>query len=734
MKINRIAFFCTLFLILLLNSVKAQRSLYLNVSQSIEKRVEQALSLMTLEEKVAMCHAQSKFSSKGVPRLGISEVWTDDGPHGIREEVYWDKWSGAGWTNDSCTAYPALTCLSATFNPQMALNYGNAIGEEARYRNKTVLLGPGVNIYRTPLNGRNFEYMGEDPYLSSRIVVPYVQGVQQNGVAACVKHFALNNQEVNRMSMNVQLSDRALYEIYLPAFKAAVQEGNAWAIMGSYNQFRGEHCCHSDLLLNKILKTDWKFDGVVISDWGGVHNTDQAVNNGLDLEMGTSTNGLTTDSTTPYSEYYLATPFLDGLKSGKYSKTVLDDKVRRILRLIFRTTMSADRPFGKFVCPEHSETALKIAEEGIVLLKNEKQLLPVPVGKYQKIAVIGENAIKSLVIGGGSSSLKVAYEILPLTGLINKYGKDHIVYSKGYDSGQTDYTKENLTKLNADSLLNAAVQAAQSADIVFFVGGLNKNYLQDSEGVDRKTLELPFGQDKLITALQKVNKNIVVILNSGNAVSMPWINKIPVVLQAWYLGSEAGNAIANVLSGAVNPSGKLPFSFPVKLEDNAAISFGEMSYPGIDNNQIYKEDILVGYRWFDTKKITPLFAFGYGLSYTSFEYGKIVTDKKSYAADEIIKVSFTIKNTGKVDGAEAAQVYVSQPKASVMRPEKELKAFKKIFLKAGETQTVEMEIKVKDMAFYNEKLKNWTVEPGEFILRSAASSNIIKSSVSIQVR
>lgn len=734
MKINRIAFFCTLFLILLLNSVKAQRSLYLNVNQPIEKRVEQALSLMTLEEKVAMCHAQSKFSSKGVPRLGISEVWTDDGPHGIREEVYWDKWSGAGWTNDSCTAYPALTCLSATFNPQMALNYGNAIGEEARYRNKTVLLGPGVNIYRTPLNGRNFEYMGEDPYLSSRIVVPYVQGVQQNGVAACVKHFALNNQEVNRMSMNVQSSDRALYEIYLPAFKAAVQEGNAWAIMGSYNQFRGEHCCHSDLLLNKILKTDWKFDGVVISDWGGVHNTDQAVNNGLDLEMGTSTNGLTTDSTTPYSEYYLATPFLDGLKSGKYSKTVLDDKVRRILRLIFRTTMSADRPFGKFVCPEHSETALKIAEEGIVLLKNEKQLLPVPVGKYQKIAVIGENAIKSLVIGGGSSSLKVAYEILPLTGLINKYGKDHIVYSKGYDSGKTDYAKEDLTKLNADSLLNAAVQAAKSADIVFFVGGLNKNYLQDSEGVDRKTLELPFGQDKLITALQKVNKNIVVILNSGNAVSMPWINKIPVVLQAWYLGSEAGNAIANVLSGAVNPSGKLPFSFPVKLEDNAAISFGEMSYPGIDNNQIYKEDILVGYRWFDTKKITPLFAFGYGLSYTSFEYGKMVTDKKSYAADETIKVSFTIKNTGKVDGAEAAQVYVSQPKASVMRPEKELKAFKKIFLKAGEIQTVEMEIKVKDMAFYNEKLKNWTVEPGEFILRNAASSNIIKSSVSIQVK
>ncbi|MDD4589625.1 MAG: glycoside hydrolase family 3 C-terminal domain-containing protein, partial [Parabacteroides sp.] len=725
-RIFSTSIFC-LFLILTL--AKAQKPIYLEVNQPIEKRVEQALSLMTLEEKVEMCHAQSKFSSRGVPRLGIPEVWTDDGPHGIREEVYWDKWIGAGWTNDSCTAFPALTCLAASFNPQMAMNYGKAIGEEARYRNKTVLLGPGVNIYRTPLNGRNFEYMGEDPYLSSRMVVPYVQGVQQNSVAVCVKHFALNNQEIERMSINVLLSDRALYEIYLPAFKAAVQEGKAWSIMGSYNRFRGENNCHNDLLLNQILKNDWKFDGVVISDWGGVHNTDQAVNNGLDLEMGTSTNELTTDGTTPYSQYYLATPFLQGLKSGKYSETVLNDKVRRILRLIFRTTMSADRPFGKFVSPEHSETARKIAEEGIVLLKNDKQFFPVPVGKYKKIAVIGENATKSLVIGGGSSSLKVAYEVSPLDGLIKKYGKDQIIYSKGYESEQRTGDKEKVI-LKKDSLINAALETAKSADIVLFIGGLNKDYLQDSEGGDRESMTLPYEQDNLINSILKVNKNVAVILCSGNAVEMPWIKDVPAIMQSWYLGSEGGNAIANIVSGDVNPSGKLPFSFPKKLEDNAAISFGQISYPGDGVNEEYKEDILVGYRWFDTKKIEPLFPFGFGLSYTTFEYGKITTDKKVYGQNDVIKLSFTLKNTGKTNGSEITQVYVSQPKALVPRPVKELKAFKKVFLKAGETQTVELEINVKDIAYYSEKAKAWVVETGEFIFSNAASSAEIKSKVS----
>lgn len=730
-KLIPILIFFTLFFT---KNSAAQKPIYLDVNQPIEKRIQHAMSLMTLEEKVAMLHAQSKFSSKGDPRLGIPEVWTDDGPHGIREEVFWDKWSGAGWTNDSCTAFPALTCLAASFNPEISLLYGKTIGEEARYRNKGVLLGPGVNIYRTPLNGRNFEYMGEDPYLASRMVVPYIHGVQQNGVAACVKHFALNNQEVGRRSIDVQVSDRALYEIYLPAFKAAVQEGKAWSIMGAYNQFRGQHCCHNDLLLNKILKQDWKFDGVVISDWGGVHNTDQSVYNGLDLEMGTSTNGLTTDGTSPYSEYYLANPYLKGLKSGKYDEKILNDKVSRILRLIFRTTMSADRPFGKFVSPEHSEAARKIAEQGIVLLKNEKQTLPVPVGKYKKIAVIGENATKSLVIGGGSSSLKVAYEVSPLNGFIAKYGNETIIHSIGYASETSSNGKEIPSKLNADSLLAAAVETAKTAEIVFFVGGLNKNHFQDCEGGDRKSMALPFGQDKVINALQAVNKNLVVVLHSGNAVEMPWLAQVPALVQGWYLGSEAGNALVNIVSGEVNPSGKLPFSFPKKLEDNAAQSFGTISYPGDGKKQEYLEDILVGYRWFDTKKIAPLFAFGHGLSYTTFEYGKITTDKKEYSQTDVIIATFTLKNSGQRDGCETVQLYVSQPKASLQRPEKELKAFKKVSIKAGETKTVELEIKVSDLAFYNDITKKWTVEAGTFVLSNAASAVDLKSKTKIEIK
>lgn len=730
-KILSIGLICLLFIPI---QAKAQNPIYLENNQPIEKRVESALSLMTLDEKVEMCHAQSKFSSKGVPRLGIPEVWTDDGPHGIREEALWDEWSGAKWTNDSCTAFPVLTCLAASFNQEMSLLYGKTVSEEARYRNKTVLLGPGVNIYRTPLNGRNFEYLGEDPYLSSRMVVPYIKGVQQNGVAACVKHFALNNQETNRGIINVEVSDRALHEIYLPAFKAAVQEGKAWTIMGSYNQFRGVHCCQNDLLLNKILKSDWKFDGVVLSDWNGTHDTDQAVNNGLDLEMGTSASALVPDGNLKYSEFYLANPYLEGLKFGKYTEAVLNDKVRRILRLIFRTTMSPNRPYGKFVSPEHSEAARKIAEQGIVLLKNDKYTLPITVGKLKKIAVIGENATRSLVIGGGSSALKAAYEVSPLDGLIKKYGKETIVYSKGYDSGPALFGTEVKSIANSDSLVNLAIETAKDADIVIYIGGLNKNNFQDCEGDDRKSMGLPYEQDKLINELLTVNKNVVVVLCSGNAVEMPWVKDVPAIVQSWYLGSEAGNALANILSGDVNPSGKLPFSFPKKLEDNAAQSFGQISYPGIENTEEYKEDILVGYRWFDTKKIAPQFAFGHGLSYTTFEYGKATSNKNIYTKNEILKLFVPLKNIGKVDGAEVVQIYISDLKCSVLRPLKELKAFSKVVLRPGETKLVELNLPIKDWAFYNDKTQKWDLEPGKFNVLVGSSSDDIRQKVSIEVK
>jgi beta-glucosidase len=713
-----------------ITTVSAQQKLpiYLDATKPIEQRVENALSLMTTQEKVALCHAQSKFSSKGVARLGIPEVWMDDGPLGIREEVYWDQWNGAHWTNDSCTGFPALTCLAATFNPKMAYQFGKAIGEEARYRNKTMLLGPGVNIYRTPLNGRNFEYMGEDPFLSSQIVVPYVEGVQSNGVAACVKHFALNDQETWRGSVDVQVSDRALHEIYLPAFKAAVTQGKVWAVMGSYNQFRGQHCCENDLLLNKILKGNWKFDGVVVSDWGGVHNTDEAVNNGLDIEMGTYTNGLTTNGNFPYSDYYLADPYLKGLQDGKYSESVLNDKARRILRLIFRTTMNIHRPWGSFGTAAHAEVDRKIADQGIVLLKNEDHVLPIEAQQVKTIAVIGENATRRMTIGGGSSSLKVNQEIVPLEGLKARFGKEFtLVHSIGYSSG-----KENSAE--ADSLRNAAIAVAKNADVVLFIGGLNKDPHQDCEGVDRLSYGLPYGQDQLIDSLSKVNKHVVVVLISGNAVAMPWVNNVQAIVQAWYLGSQAGNAIADVLSGDVNPSGKLPFSFPVKLSDCGAHSFGAIAYPGVDRKEVYKEDILVGYRWYDTKHIRPLFPFGFGLSYTSFDYSKPVANRKVYSVNDTIRVTFRLTNSGKMAGAETTQLYVSKPKSAVERPEKELKAFQKVFLQPSKAENVTLLVPVKSLAYYNETKSGWTVEPGTYNLLLASSSQDIKGEASVEVK
>ncbi|MGE5944357.1 MAG: glycoside hydrolase family 3 C-terminal domain-containing protein [Flavobacteriales bacterium] len=729
MKKRKINVLVLIYITLLSVNGWSQELVYLDTSKPIEDRVKDALSRMTIEEKVALCHAQSKFSSKGVARLGIPEVWSADGSHGVSDEKLWDEWSGAQWTNDSCTAFPALTCLAATFNPDISLLYGKSIGEEARYRNKTMLLGPGVNMYRTPLNGRNFEYMGEDPFLASRMVVPYIQGVQANGVAACVKHFALNNQEISRGEINVNVSDRALHEIYLPAFKAAVQEGNVWSIMGAYNKVWGVYCCHNDILLNKILKNDWKFDGVVVSDWGGVHNTDEAVNGGLDIEMGTYTNGLTTQGHFPFSSYYLANPFLEGIKSGQYEISKLDDKASRILRMIFRTTMSANRPFGRFVSPEHSLAARQIAQEGIVLLKNDKQFLPIPQGKYKKIAVIGENATRSLIVGGGSTSLKAAYEISPLEGLKNKYGENHIVHSMGYASGRPLYGAEEPSKLNLDSLQNAAVDVARHADVVLFVGGLNKNYFQDCESGDRKSLSLPFGQDQLIEAILKVNKNVGVILLSGNAVLMPWLDKTPAVMQGWYLGSEAGNALADIISGDVNPSGKLPISFPKKLENVGAHAFDKLSYPGDGVNVYYKEDILVGYRWYDTKNIPVLFPFGYGLSYTTFQYGKPTISSKSITVADALVVTIPVKNTGKVAGKEIVQLYVQDEKSSLPRPFKELKGFEKISLEPGEEKTVRFTLTNEDLSFYDDKKNEWIAEPGNFKIMIGASATDIKSTV-----
>ena len=725
--------------------VFAQTPVYLDDSKPIEERVEDALSRMTVEEKVSMTHAQSKFSSPGVARLGIPEFWMTDGPHGIRPEVLWDEWDQAGWTNDSCVAFPALTCLAATWDPTVSMLYGKSIGEEARYRNKTVLLGPGVNIYRTPLNGRNFEYMGEDPYLAGRMVVPYIQGVQKNGVAACVKHYALNNQEVNRHTTNVIVDDRTLYEIYLPAFKAAVQEGNTWAIMGSYNLYKDQHVCHNQYLLNDILKGEWGFDGVVVSDWGGVHDTDQAITNGLDMEFGSWTNGLSNGTSNAYDNYYLAQPYLERIKSGKVGTKELDDKVRRILRLAFRTTMDRNRPYGTMRSPEHYEAARKIGEAGIVLLQNNNDLLPIDLDNTKKIAVIGENAVKMMTVGGGSSSLKVQREISPLDGIRNRVGnKAEVVYARGYvgdASGEYNgvVSGQNLKDdRTPEELIAEAVRVAGEADYVIFIGGLNKSAHQDCEDSDRAGLGLPYDQDKVITELVKANKNLIVINISGNAVAMPWVKEVPAILQAWFLGSEAGTAIAAVLTGDVNPSGKLPFTFPAKLEDVPAHQLGE--YPGTEKvgnivNEKYNEGIFVGYRWTDKqKKVKPLFPFGYGLSYTTFEYGKPVADKKTMSADDTITFTVSVKNTGTREGQEVVQLYISDKKSSLPRPVKELKGFYKVKLAPGEEKNISFTITKDALSFFDDTKHEWVAEPGKFEAVIAASAADIKGVVPFELK
>lgn len=726
----------------------AQTPVYLDTNKPIEERVKDALSRMTLEEKVKMTHAQSKFSSPGVPRLGIPEVWATDGPHGIRPEVLWDEWDQAGWTNDSCIAYPALTCLSATWNPEISHLYGKSIGEEARYRKKDILLGPGVNIYRTPLNGRNFEYMGEDPYLSATMVVPYIKGVQENGVAACVKHYALNNQEFNRHTTNVHLSDRALYEIYLPAFKAAVQEGGTWAIMGSYNLYQGEHGCHNKRLLKDILRDEWGFDGVVVSDWGGVHNTEQAIRNGLDMEFGSWTNGLSAGTSNAYDNYYLAFPYLKLIKEGKVGTKELDEKVSNILRLIFRTSMDPDKPFGSLCSPEHGQAGRRIGEEGIVLLQNKENVLPIDLNKVKKIAVIGENAIKMMTVGGGSSSLKVKYEISPLDGLKNRVGSQvEVVYARGYVGDPTgEYngvkTGQDLKDdRSEDELLAEALEAAKEADYVIFFGGLNKSNHQDCEDSDRAALGLPYAQDRVISELAKVNKNLVVVNISGNAVAMPWVNEVPAIVQGWFLGSEAGSALASVLVGDVNPSGKLPFTFPVKLEDVGAHKLGE--YPGnkedLDTkrdtvNATYHEDIFVGYRWADKEKIKPLFPFGHGLSYTTFAYGKPSADKKTMTADDTISFTVNVKNTGTCEGQEVVQLYISDKKSSLPRPIKELKGFKKVRLAPGEEKAVTLTIDRKALSFFDDTRHEWVAEPGKFEAIIGSSSKDIRGIVPFELR
>lgn len=723
-----------------------QTPVYLDDTKPIEQRIDDALARMTLQEKIRVIHAQSKFSSAGIPRLGFPDFWTDDGPHGVRPDVLWDEWRQAGQSNDSCVAFPALTCLAATWNPSLSMLYGKSLGEEALYRGKDMILGPGVNINRTPLAGRNFEYMGEDPYLTSTMVVPYVLGLQSMGVSACVKHYCLNNDEEYRHQVNVVVSDRALHEIYLPAFKAAVEQGKAWAIMGAYNLYKNQHNCHNQYTLKRILKGDWAFDGVVVSDWGGCHDTDQAVKNGLDMEFGTWTNGMSTNRSNAYDLYYLATPYIQGIKSGIYTTRELDDKVRRVLRLFYRTTMNRQRPHG-FLCSEsHYDAARLIANEGIVLLQNRNNVLPIDRNKAKRILIVGENAIKMMTVGGGSSSLKVQHEILPIDGLRAKFGNTaEIEYARGYVgdvTGEFDGVKtgQDLNdKRSAKTLIAEAVEKAKNADYVIMIGGLNKAGYQDCEGHDRKQYGLPYEQDRLIEALAKVTDRLIYVNVSGNAVAMPWKEKVEAIVQSWFIGSEAGNAIADVLAGDANPSGKLPFTWYASLNDCGAHAL--KTYPGTWRNtndkaagsdkvidEEYKEGIYVGYRWTDKHNIRPTFAFGHGLSYTTFSISNLRLSSKEMTRNGKLTFTVTVKNTGTRRGAETVQLYIKDIKPIIDRPVKELKGFKKVWLDAGEQQDVDITIDNSALAYYDEATSAWKSDNGEFeaLIGNASDNTTLK--------
>ena len=718
--------------------------IYLDQTKSEEQRIDDAISRMTLAEKIRIIHAQSKFSSAGVPRLGFPDFWTDDGPHGVRPDVLWDEWEQAGQTNDSCVAFPALTCLAASWNPQMSRIYGEALGEEALYRGKDMILGPGVNINRTPLNGRNFEYMGEDPFLASVMVVPYIQGLQSKGVAACVKHYCLNNDEEYRHQVNVIVSDRALHEIYLPAFKAAVEKGKTWGIMGSYNLYKNEHNCHNQWTLNKILKGDWKYDGVVVSDWGGAHDLEQSVKNGLDIEFGTWTDGLTMGATNAYDNYYLSLPYMRAIQEGKFTQKELNDKVRRVLRLFYRTTMNPNRPHG-FLCSEsHYAAAKQIAEEGIVLLQNKNNVLPINTQKAKRVLVVGENAIKMMTVGGGSSSLKVQREISPLEGLKARLAKDGIDvdYARGYVGDVTgNYngvtTGQNLNDNRSEAeLIAEAIEKAKTADYVIMFGGLNKSDFQDCEGHDRKQFELPYNQDKLIEALAKANKNFVYVNISGNAVAMPWKEKVAGIVQGWFIGSESGEALASILTGDANPCGKMPFTWVNSLNEVGAHALN--TYPGtwrkeggtntkgniIDEE--YKEDIYVGYRWTDKERIKPTFAFGHGQSYTQFAISNLRSDKSELTQDDTIAFTVNVKNIGKRAGSEVVQLYIHDVKSSVDRPKKELKGFQKVYLQPGENKDVTITINKEALSFYDESSSSWKAEAGKFEALVGNSSDNLK--------
>ncbi len=712
--------FCLFCLAALLMLTNINSVLYAadKLSAQEEKKIRSLISKMSLEEKAGLLHGNSKFYVEAVPRLGIPELALSDGPHGVRAEINRDNWNYAGWTNDSSTYFPTGTALAASWNPDLARLRGEVLGEEARFRDKDILLGPGVNIIRSPLCGRNFEYMSEDPYLTAQMAAAYIRGLQSRDVAACVKHFLANNQETDRGSVDVHMSDRAFHEIYLPAFKAAVQEAGTYSIMTAYNKFRGLWCAEQPYLLDSLMRQDLGFDGIFVSDWNGTHSTLASAKAGLDLEMGTEK---------PYNEYYFAQPLIDAVRKGELPESLVDRKVAGMLRLMMKLNIfnPAKRFVGSFNTTEHQQATYRSAAESIVLLKNDNSILPLDATKIKSLAVIGDNATRKHSFGGQSSEIKALYEVTPLEGLKNRAeAQFEIRFAQGYQKSRQPSDKPDW------DLIDEAAALAALCDVAVVMAGLNHDY--DTESLDKPDMALPYGQLELIRAVAKANPNTIVVMIAGSAVDMAGFNyRVPGLLWAWYNGMEGGNALADVLLGKVNPSGKMPFSLPVCLGQSNAHALGE--FPGRNGQVKYFDDIFVGYRWFDTYDIAPLYPFGHGLSYTQFNYSEFRVDKEEWTMDEKLRLSMVLSNAGRCDGAEVVQLYISDPESELPRPQKELKAFQKVFLKAGESRQLVFELAMSDLAYYNDIKQEWLLEPGMIKCLLGSSSRDIRQEINIKV-
>jgi beta-glucosidase len=721
-------------------------------------KIDSIIVQMTLEEKINMLHAKHMFTSAGVERLGIADMIYADGPFGIREEMQPDGWMPLGWENDRATFFPTGSALAATWSPELAYEYGTGMAREGRLRGKDMLLGPAINIQRIPTGGRTYEYFSEDPFLSSRLSVGYAKGVQDNGMATCLKHYALNNQENNRGMVNVIVGERAMREIYLPPFKAAVVEADAYGVMAAYNKVNGRWCAENDVLLNKILRDEWGFAGMVISDWNGTHSTVDAVTNGLNVEMP--------------GKRYLGQALLDSVNAGLVSEEIINRRVREILRVRLAIDPIPEDEANIEVTsqPPQQEIAYHVASKSIVLLKNEG-ILPLDLAAKPVIAVIGANAMQTMGLGGMGAGVKTLYEVTPLEGLKDRIGdKAEIIYAQGYDPvvfsfarmfRRRNQTPEEIEKEErekeelAEKLAKEAVEVASNADIVLFIGGDNRAV--ETEGSDRVNMKLPSGQDDLIQAIALVNPNIVTVLVSGAPNDLNVVKPLSkAMLISWFNGTEGGNALADVLVGNISPSGRLPFTLPIKLEDSPAYALE--NYPqgrgGTDvfadlvsksdstgtsegeakendlnsdpNTAYYSEESLVGYRWFDTKNLPVMYPFGYGLTYTTFDYTDLKTNKKKYGKNDVININFELKNTGSITADEVVQAYIHRINPAVEWPYKELKAFSRMTLQPGESKEVHLEIPVQNLQYWNEANHAWADDPCNIEIQVGASAGEIK--------